>query len=298
MNKDKSFFGIDGAFMRFGTWLWDCILISLLWIFFSGAVVMVAAGVLYAVDAVSETAYYWINGIGLAVTLVLSGPASTAAFYSFNRKQREADTYRFRDFWESYKENFGKGAAMSAILGGALTLLGWLIFIEAVSLTLMGMKIYILIGVQLMLVLILLFMVFYAFPLLARFELKVKDYLRLSFIMGIKHLPQTLLVVLSLVGALALVIVVYWMFALFAIGLFFWLQSLILEKVLRKYIDEDDETVPDDDLGYDIEAEQAAIAAKYAAITHYQLPAEAEDASMDETAEAEAEAAETAKTEE
>lgn len=293
MNKDKSFFGIDGAFMRFGTWLWDCILISLLWIVFSGAVVMVAAGVLYAVDAVSEKTYYWITGIGLVLTLVLSGPASTAAFYAFNRKQREADTYRFRDFWESYKGNFGKGAAMSVILGGALVLLGWLVFIEAVSLTSMGMKIYILIGLQLMLILILLFMIFYAFPLLARFELKVKDYLRLSFIMGIKHLPQTLLVVLSLAGAIALVVVVYWMFALFAIGLFFWLQSLILEKVLRKYIDEDDETVPDDDLGYDIEAEQAAIAAKYAAITHYQLPeeeasGEAESAPENvETAEAE-----------
>ncbi len=249
---------LDGPFMRFGSFLFDVMLVSLLWVLSSGLALYIALA-LWATDLLVTV---W-GLLALIAVILHIGPATTAAFYVMNRRQREVDTYLFKEFFRCYAENYKKGILLSAILGLYLGVLLFLGYVELLNLSLFGPVVIVLLIFQFMFVLVGLMLYTYIFPLLARFELRIRDYLRLGFIMSVKHLPITALCVLILAAAVFGSVFLTVLIILLP-GLSFYFKSALLEKVFRKYMPDEDKELEEESFDdYDYEAERQAIFNRY-----------------------------------
>ncbi len=256
-------FGQDGPFIRFGTFLFDIILVSLLWVLTSGVLVYVVVA-LWATDWLVTV---W--GLLLLVAMFLHiGPATAAGFYVMSRRQREVGTYIFKEFFAAYAENYKKGIALSAILFLILGSLGFCIYVELLNLHLFGRIVILLLIVQGMFVLVGLFLYLYLFPLLARFELRIRDYLRLGFLMSIKHLPITALCLVILAAAVAGSLF-FTMLIILLPGLSLYFKAALMEKVFRRYMPDEDRELEEETFeDYDMDAERQAIIDRYTGHSH------------------------------
>ena len=86
----------------------------------------------------------------------------------------------------------------------------------------------------------LVFMIIYAFALLARFEMKTKDIIKYSFLISNKHLPATVLVTIMLAAVVGASL--FWNLAvgILGFGVYFYLASALLEKVFKRYMPEEE----------------------------------------------------------
>ena len=98
----KEVFGADGPFMRIGTEIWEIIYANILWLIFGGPFAWVAINYIPLPASVVGVILYWLL---MLVALLHMGPATTAAFSAVGKRQRKEETYTFRDFWHSYKQN-------------------------------------------------------------------------------------------------------------------------------------------------------------------------------------------------
>lgn len=136
------------------------------------------------------TRLFYVNVLWMAFTLlglVLFGlfPA-TAAMFAVIRKWNEGedDIPVFKTFWESYKTEFIR----VNILGWVLAILGYLIYIEFSILRTQDSVVYYIASFGVIAQLILyMVIVLYFFPIFVHFNLKMFDYLKWPFILGIQH---------------------------------------------------------------------------------------------------------------
>ena len=143
--RGKRFFSQSGPFVKYGTLVFDMVYVSLLWLIFSGAGLAVI-GMIALPDSLLT------GPIGLLLILLTAlnaGPAASACFYVMNRRQRDMDTYVWREFWRSYSRNYKQGMALAVVLNIVLTMLLFGIYQEIVNMVLFGRFVYILIGIQL-----------------------------------------------------------------------------------------------------------------------------------------------------
>jgi uncharacterized membrane protein YesL len=263
-NSGKGLFSQEGPFMKYGTLLFDMVLISLLWLAFSGILVML--GILLLVSLLSVPSNWGIPIMILAVLIPVLhiGPATTACFYVMSRRQRNVDTYLWREFWHSYQENYKQGIVLSLILNAVPSLLLFLIYMEVIYAGYFGNSLPVLLGFQLIFVAEALFTDIYVFSMLARFDMTTKDFLRYGFILANKHLPVTLLCVVLLAGFVAVTILLVPLLMLFLPGLYAYLSAALLERVFRNYMpDEDAELEQEEVEGFDLDAERQAIMDRY-----------------------------------
>ena len=75
----------------------------------------------------------------------------------------------------------------------------------------------------------------YVFPLLSRFTMGKLQILKTAFLMSVKHLPTTILMLL-IVGCFAFIAWMQPIFLFFSSGIWLLLCSLPLERVFKKYI--------------------------------------------------------------
>lgn len=202
-----NFFSFDNAFFRAFDKIINVFCISLLWIVFS-------------------------------LPIFTIGAATTALYYTVNKVLSHGRSYVFKEYWGAFKSNFKQSTVI------------WLILMVVAGI--MGLDAYIMhqyydagnsIGKLYIFFLIMIafeaIWALYIFPSIARFENTNKAIMKNSALMAVAHLPKTLLMAVILI----LFILLYWIFPfmiIFIPAAFMWVWSLILEKIFRRYMSEED----------------------------------------------------------
>jgi uncharacterized membrane protein YesL len=201
----REFFSMDGSFNKYGGFVADTFILSLLWIFFS-------------------------------LPIFTIGASTTALFYVTTRRISNREGYLSTDFWQSFKANFFRATAV------------WLVIFFMVLLILISMFAGIQMGdelplggivlpVQIATLAEIIFVSVYIFPVLARFDMGVKEALKTSFFMANRHLLTSITCVGLVVGMLLFVFFVPPIFPLIFVipGASAMLSSVLIMKIFKKY---------------------------------------------------------------
>jgi uncharacterized membrane protein YesL len=200
----REFFSMDGAFYKYGGLVADMMIVSILWMFFS-------------------------------LPLVTMGAATTALFYVTTRRISEREGYITRDFWLAFKSNFKKATIIWLMLAAiVLLLLSYILFNVEAYAELMGSVYFILYPVWIILLVELLFISVYLFPLAARFDMGVKQIIKSAFFMGNRHLLTSITCVALGVGVI-LGVLMYPIFVFIAMGAYGWLASYLIMRIFKRY---------------------------------------------------------------
>ena len=258
--------------MKYGTLLFNFMAMSLVWLVFSGVLPVFALIVILP----SKFMAGWIGFALMFVCLIHVGPASAAGFYTMSRIQREKETYFWREFWNSYKMNYKQGIILGAIFTAVLTIFAVILYLELVNMRLFGKTFFFLLAMQIFFLIEIIFIVMYSYALLARFDMKVFQFIRLGYLMANKHLPSTALCFALLAGAVF--VIVAWMpiAIILLVGVFLYFEAAILERVFRKYMpDQDEELLEEEVEGFNLDAERQAIIDRYTGNVHRNVEEEA-----------------------
>lgn len=154
------------------------------------------------------------------ISLFLEGPAITALFSVMGKLVRENDLTLTRDFFKAYKTNF----LQSLFLFSIETVLCFILFqdIKLSNYIKLG---YIIKPIAIVLLVIILIMGLYAYPIMTRFYLRARDIIKLSFYYSMKKYKTTILNILVLVIA-------YFFLQHFTIISLFFAPSLICYMIM------------------------------------------------------------------
>jgi uncharacterized membrane protein YesL len=208
-------FDLDGPFQRYGTYVFDILFLNTLWLIIS------------------------IFSFGL-----LGGPALTAIYSGMYAGVVTSEGYTFKQFFKRFKRRF----VPSLILG-----LLFAFFIGLSSLTLFfilpnyfgHLSTFLYIAASSLYLFIMIEVIFvssYIYPLLALTDLKTSDVLKTAFFLANKHLPTTVLA--SFINAIALLTIFLifvgyvqlFVFLFFGMGIIVLINSfLITKRILSKY---------------------------------------------------------------
>lgn len=184
---------------------------------------------------------FWILGCLPVVTII---PATTALYYAVMKSIRRERGRAGGEFWRSYRANLKRGIPITVLVLLPAVLMSLNLRIlqdgtEAHS----GM-----LAANLLLLTLLAMVTVYIGPVLSRFQMGIGSALKLSFVMAIRFLPYTLLILVAavLLGCLQFFVLpmptVLLLPSLVCLGVTF-----LMEKALRKYMPE---KRPGDDAWY------------------------------------------------
>ncbi len=239
----KEVFGSGGPISRVGSLLADVLIANLTWFVLGGPAIWLIMAMLpwnmptliWNLGEFSLT----INLIGLIFVIILVGPATTAIFAALGKKQRHEDSYILKDYWKSYTQNFKQAMITIPLVLFAL-MMGYSIWVEINNQALFGSLLYVTIPVQVFVSVEIIFLFTYMYPLLARFEMPMKDLLKYSLLMANKHLPSTLIMFVLFVATLAATFLWNLGVGLFGFGVYVYLACFLLERVFKNYMPEED----------------------------------------------------------
>ena len=203
MNK---IFNIDGKLYKYGSLLWDIIVLTLLWTITSLPVITV-------------------------------GAATTAVYYVTTRQLSNREGYVSRDFFRSFKENFLQATGVTIFF---IVVYGVIIFN---IITLEGDSVFF--PIQFVLLAVATSILIFVFPVLSRMRLSFRGLLGTSFSLAIRHFPTTLTCFVLLI-AIALLVMWMPILFVICVGCYCWLTSLMFMRVFRKYIPEMDTDIYDE----------------------------------------------------
>lgn len=172
--------------------------------------------------------------IVVCLPIITIGPAITALYYVIVKVIRRERSYVFREFFKSFKRNFKQ----SFIINLIFILMYFILYIDLqYANAIAGMPGVVLKGIFFAILFLTAAINIYIYPVLSRFEVSIKQLFKNSFFMSIRHLPFTILMFI-IVG---LFLFVSWLLPIVAIitpALGTLIFSLIMEKVLKKYMPE------------------------------------------------------------
>lgn len=167
------------------------------------------------------------------IPIVTIGPACTALYYATVKVIRRERGYVFREFFRSFKLNFKKGAIVGILLTIVYIILGFDLWAAYKSLDGSTLR-FAMFGVYLAITILALGFSVYVYPVLSRFDVTVRQLIKTVLILSLRHLPSTICMIIL---TLAAIIGVYIIPILLIVipGVLVLLNSLLLEKILKKY---------------------------------------------------------------
>lgn len=182
----------------------------------------------------------------LCLPVVTAGPATVALYYVVVKCIRRGEPDPYRNFFVCFKQNF-KTAALTGVVVILLGLFGLFAYSALEIMAGAGVKAAFVVYIAYtLLLLVLLGVAAFLFPLLSRFNLRFSEVLIKGFVLGLRHLPSTLVVALLLYQAGAFT-VRYLYPLLIAPALCALLASLFFERIFIKYTPDDEQPARDDD---------------------------------------------------
>ncbi len=194
-------FGYGGGFTEIGSKLFDLWMLGVLWLLCS-------------------------------VPLITIGASTTALYYAVIHSVKSDDGYASHMFWRSLKRNFRQATVLWLTLAACFMLMrlntGILMALTD------GMAGLVMIGFYTAVMVYLGLTACYMFPALARFDMDTFWFLRIAIYMSVRYLFTSLMLLVILAGAGALV----WRFPILLLvlpGPVVWLMAEFLESVLDRH---------------------------------------------------------------
>lgn len=177
----------------------------------------------------------------MCIPIVTIGPALTALYYVSLKIVRDEEGYVFRSFFKSFKQNFRQGFLLELIVAAAAMVLYFDLGVVNNWMTqngsiLIRLLFYALIGLALLAAVT----AVYIFPILAKFENPIKKILLNSMMMAVKHLPNSIFMVIVIIAA-GVSVYIYPIMIFFVIGLAAFINSFVLRKIFDNYVKVDSE---------------------------------------------------------
>ncbi len=188
----------------------------------------------------------------LCLPIITIGPASTAVYYTMVKVIRRERSYLLKEFFRSFKLNFKQGAILTLIYA-ALVAIMYFDFMYVQELSEAGSKYGpMLFGAFLVLAIFVVFTAVYIFPLLSRFTVTIKNLIKWSFFIAIRHIGWTLLLGVLFIGtALLMFFAFFYMppLIIFLPGVYTLIVSFPMEHIFKRYMPVEEES--DEESGVD-----------------------------------------------
>jgi uncharacterized membrane protein YesL len=175
----------------------------------------------------------------LCIPVVTIGPANTALYYATVKVIRRERGYLFREFFRSFRLNFKRGAIIGLILTVMYIILGLDLFTAWTAFTPNASMNSIFFGIYLVITFFLISFTIYVFPVLSRFDLTLKQLIKTSLFMSLKHLPYTIVMLIVVVAAAAGILFIPILVVILPATVAF-INSLLMERIFKKYIPKDE----------------------------------------------------------
>lgn len=190
--------------------------------------------IIYALTKAGQIIILNIVWLLSCIPIVTIGTATTSLYYAMMKNIRRNRSYPLAEYWASFKRTFGKGCAFTMIAGVWMFLLYHLetiamagggstgIFLSRLYLALMAVTVAVLI---------------YLFPVLSRFTMSMTAMVKLAFVMAVRYIGYTVLILMGTVF-----LIWAWIYYLpmptifFLPGMWCYLCTFMIEKALRKYM--------------------------------------------------------------
>lgn len=195
------------------------------------------SGIMHGISKIVDMALLSILWLICSIPIITIGGSTAALYYTSVKVIRRDRGYVAREFFHSFKSNFLQGTVFSIILVIVFFSFDFNItFATKMEDKTMG-------TVLLYLYYCMLFVIFiiniYIYPVLSRFEMKIREIVKFSAIISIKHLPKTL--VMAVILFILSIVLQYMPFIIFIIPAFCCLTiSYFMEKILILYTPKED----------------------------------------------------------
>lgn len=189
---------------------------------------------------------FWLNLLYIlcCIPVISAGAATTAMYYVTLKMAKNEEGYITRSFFKSFKENF----VQATLMWLAVLLVVFILFIDlriagSGSIPGTSVKNVVTVAVGVMAIIVSMILM-YLFPLLAQFDNTVKNTIRNAFLISIRHLPYTVLMMILTVLPVALIwffpallLIVVIMFSATA-----YIKSGFLNRIFELYMPDKDNT--------------------------------------------------------
>lgn len=170
----------------------------------------------------------------LCIPIITIGPANTALYYATVKVIRRDRGYLFREFFRAFKTNFKRGAIVGVIFTFFTFFLGFdLLWAWTNMSSIENSSIFF--GVFMALSIMMVCFSIYVYPILSRFDMTVRQLMKASAFMSIKHLPSTVamlvIVAISAIGIFFMPILIF----IIPAGATF-VMSFLMERIFKKYM--------------------------------------------------------------
>lgn len=179
------------------------------------------------------------------IPIVTIGPAITAMFYVTMKMVRNEEAYIVKGFFHSFKANLRQGIIINIITLAAFIMLSLDISLVRVM---EGTMYKVLFYIFLVLLFLSMLVYLYIYPVLAKFYNTIKRTFINAFLMSIRHLPYSILMIVISLVPFAILFIPSFRVQSFLIMLFIlmggatiaYINSCFLVKIFDKYIPEEE----------------------------------------------------------
>ncbi|MCL1883501.1 MAG: DUF624 domain-containing protein [Defluviitaleaceae bacterium] len=200
----REFFSLEGNFNKYGGFVADTLILSLLWILFS-------------------------------IPVITIGASTAALFYVATRRIANREGYITSDFWQAFKANFAKATVLWIFIFVIIILLIWNMWLALENPELMGAFGGIVLPAQIVILVEVLFITTFIFPVTARFDMGIKETIKTCFFMANRHLLTSFTCVAS-IGILLWLSFLVWPPLLFVTpGIYAMFASFMIMRIFKKY---------------------------------------------------------------
>ena len=170
-----------------------------------------------------------------SIPIITIGPALSAGYYVALKEVKNQEGYVVKSFIKAFKQNFLQGFIIELITFGAAGLLYFDLSItykwaHAEQSLFANLLFFVLLGF----LVIVFAIVIYIFPMLAKFDNKTITLIVNSLVMAMKHLPQTIIMVI-ITGYLGYLTFTYPPFIIFSIGISLYITAYIMTRIFNIY---------------------------------------------------------------
>lgn len=178
------------------------------------------------------------------IPVVTAGASLTALYYVTLKMARNEESYIFRSFFKSFKQNFRQATVINLIMLAAAALLYLDTRITKAMADPMGKILAMIFALFTMIYVIILL---YLYPVLAKFYNSVKNTFKNALLMGIRHLPYTFLMLAVCASPLLILFIPSFQVQMFLIlvliligpALAAYCNSHFFVRIFDKYIPEE-----------------------------------------------------------
>lgn len=179
----------------------------------------------------------WLNILWFvcSIPIVTIGPATTAVYYVTLKLVRDEEGYTTRSFFKSFKQNLKQGTLI------------WIVMLVIGIILGVDLRIYTAGGFEGNLQKVMLVVFFgvafiycltmnYLFPVLAKFDNTSKNIVKNAFLISLRHLPKSILMLIINGLLIAAAVLVFPPLVFFGLPLIAFFDSFFLVKIFDNYI--------------------------------------------------------------